>query len=263
MAVRPFWRGYLKLSLVTCAVTLMPATSASERLHFHTMNRKTGNRVRSRYVDAVTQAPVEEDDQVKGYPRGDDDFVLLEDEEIEAVALETTHTIDIERFVPRRSVGWIWYDAPHFLAPADEVGEEAFSVIRQAMAEKEVAGLSRLVLYRRERAVLIEPRDQGLVLWTLRYADEVRDDHDLPTPPEETLPKDWTEMIGRLIAARTQDWTPDLVGDPVQKELKSIIAAKAKAKAPAAKRKPVSDEPKGDNVIDIMDALKRSLKPKG
>lgn len=261
MAIRPFWRGYLKLSLVTCAVTLMPATSESERIHFHTMNRKTGHRVRSRYVDAVTGKPVEDEDEVKGYPKGDDAYVMLEDEDIDAVALETTHTIDIERFVPRRSVGWIWYDSPHYLAPADAVGEEAFAVIREAMAQKDVAGLSRLVLYRRERAVLLEPRDRGLVLWTLRYADEVRDDADLPQPPEDKLPKDWTAMIGRLIEQRKAQWSADLVKDPVQQQLKAIIAAKAKAKPRPARKAPSPE--RADNVIDIMEALKRSLKPKG
>ena len=134
MAVRPFWKGYLKLSLVTCPVAMTPATSEGEKVRFHTLNRATGNRIVSEYVDSVTGETVESDDEVKGYERGENDHVMLEDEELDAVALDTTHTIDIEMFAPRDSVGWIWYDKPHYLAPNDKVGEEAFTVIREAMA---------------------------------------------------------------------------------------------------------------------------------
>lgn len=121
MAPRPFWRGYLKRSLVTCPVQMEPARTAEEIIRFHTVNRKTGNRIESRYVDSETGRPVDEEDQVKGYPVGEEDYVMLEDEELEAVALESTRTIDIERFVPVGDVGWIWLDRPHFLKPADKI----------------------------------------------------------------------------------------------------------------------------------------------
>ena len=177
MAPRRFWKGYLKLSLVTCPVAMMPATSDSEKVRFHTLNRATGNRIESHYVDAVSGKPVDAEDEVKGYQRGEDDYVMLEDEEIEAVALESTRTIDIETFVPRRfRSSWIWYDKPHFLMPDDPVGEQAFSVIREAMEKTGTVAISRIVLYRRERAVMLEPRGKGIVLWTLRYGDEVRDE---------------------------------------------------------------------------------------
>ena len=174
MAPRTFWKGYLKLSLVTCPVTMEPARTAGETLRFHTVNRETGNRVESQYVDAETGKPVAEDDQAKGYEIEDDRFVILEDEELEAVGLESTRTIDIERFVPREDVGWIWLDRPHLLKPGDKVGEEAFAVIREAMVATGTAAVSRLVLYRREHAVALVPRGRGIVLWTLRYGDEVR-----------------------------------------------------------------------------------------
>ncbi|HEY9211674.1 MAG TPA: Ku protein, partial [Ancylobacter sp.] len=148
MAPRSFWKGYLKLSLVTCPVAMVPATSENEKVRFHTLNRKTGNRIVSQYVDAVSEKPVDEDDEVKGYQRGENDYVMLEDDEIDAVALESTRTIDIEMFVPRDSIGWIWYDKPHYLTPNDPVGEEAFSVIRDAMASTRTVGISRLVMYR-------------------------------------------------------------------------------------------------------------------
>src|ERR1700684_2577917 len=144
MAPRPFWKGYLKLSLVTCPVAMTPATTDNEKVRFHTLNRKTGNRVVSQYVDAVTGKPVDEDDEVKGYPRGEDDYVLLEDDELEAVGLESTRTIDIDMFVPADSIEWVWYDKPHYLTPDDEVGEEAYSVIRDAMGSTGMVGISRL-----------------------------------------------------------------------------------------------------------------------
>src|SRR6516165_989375 len=165
MALRPYWKGYLKLSLVTCPVQMMPATSENEKVRFHTLNRKTHNRVVSRYVDAVT-----------GKEGDENDYIILEDEELENVALDSTKTIDIEKFAPRDSVEWVWLDTPYYLSPDDPVGEEAFSVIRDAMATENMVGISRLVISRRERAVMLEPRGKGVVVWTLRYGDEVRDE---------------------------------------------------------------------------------------
>ncbi len=175
MAQSPFWKGYLKLSLVTCPVAMSPAVSEAEKIRFHTLNRRTGNRVVSRYVDAESGRPVEEGEQVKGYPRDEKSFVLLEDEELAAVRLESARTIDIESFAPAESVDWIWYDAPYYLTPDDPVGEEAYCVIRDAMRATGMVGVSRLVLNRRERAVLLKARDKGIELWTLRFGDEVRD----------------------------------------------------------------------------------------
>lgn len=260
MAVRTFWKGYLKLSLVTCAVAMSPATSQSEKLRFHTLNRQTGNRVQSRYVDAVTGKPVAEEDEVKGYPRGEDDYVMLEDEEIEAVALESTRTIDIQTFVPEDSIDWIWYDTPHYLVPDDKVGEEAFTVIREAMRAAKVAGIARLVLYRRERAVMLVPRGKGIVVWTLRYGDEVRREDDyFAGIPEEKPDPDARNLIDRLIKARSLDWSPALIKDPVEDKLKEIIAAKKKGRKA---KKPAPPPPSGGNVINLMDALRNSLKGK-
>lgn len=263
MAPRAFWKGYLKLSLVTCPVTMMPATTEGEKVRFHTLNAESGNRVTSQYVDAITGKPVREDDEVKGYERGEDDYVMLEDEEIEAVALESTRTIDIDMFVPDHSIGWIWYDRPHFLMPGDEVGQEAFAVIRDAMAATGTVGISRLVMYRRERAVMLKPRDKGIVLWTLRYGDEVRNDADYfgkltDEKPEAKL----MTLVRKLIDERTAPWDADMVDDPVQARLKDIIAAKKKGrKKPARTRAPKTEVQ--DNVIDIMAALKKSIQAEG
>ena len=257
MAPRPFWKGYLKLSLVTCPVIMAPATSESGKVRFHTMNAATGNRVVSRYVDAVTGKPVREEDEVKGYPRGEGDFVLLEDEEIDSVALESTRTIDIDMFVPADSIGWIWYDRPHYLSPADRVGEEAFSVIREAMAASGTVGIARLVLYRRERAVMLEPRGKGIVVWTLRFGDEVRDEGEYFAEAQSGKPEPaLMKLVRRLIEERKRPWSPDMASDPVQERLLELIAARKKARKPA---KAKAAEPPRDNVVNIMDALKRSL----
>lgn len=257
MAPRAFWKGYLKLSLVTCPVAVAPATTENERVRFHTLNRKTGNRIESRYIDAVSEEPVDEDDEVKGYQRGEDDYVMLEDDEIEAVALESTRTIDIEMFVPHETIEWIWYDKPHYLTPNDPVGEEAFAVIREAMASTGTVGISRLVMYRRERAVMLEPRDKGIILWTLRYGDEVRGEKDYFSARQEAKPDSQAmTLVKKLIGERTKAWDPAMVTDPVQDRLLDLIASKKKGKKRPAKAK---QQPQPGNVINIMDALRRSV----
>ncbi|MEW9616211.1 Ku protein [Shinella sp. S4-D37] len=262
MAPRAFWKGYLKLSLVTCPVAMSPAISQEDKVRFRTLNGRTGNPVVSRYVDAVTGKAVDEDDEVKGYPRGEDDYVMLEDEEIEAVALESTRTIDIETFVPRETIEWIWYDSPHYLVPNDTVGEEAFSVIREAMAVTGTVGISRLVLYRRERAVMLEPRGKGIVVWTLRYGDEVREQEDYFSGLKAAKPGSKAlALVKTLIKERTKAWDPKMADDPVQDRLLDIIAAKKKGRKRPAK--PKTPPPTSGNVINIMDALRRSIKAEG
>lgn len=262
MAPRPFWRGYLKLSLVTCSVAMTPAITENERVRFHTLNRKTGHRVASQYVDAVTGKPVAENNEVKGYPRGEDDYVLLEDDELEAVGLESTRTIDIDMFVPAETIDWIWYDRPHYLTPNDEVGEDAFCVIRDAMETTEKVGISRLVLYQRERAVMLEPRGTGIVLWTLRYGDEVRDTEAYfgKIGGEKADPK-LMALLKQMIDARTKPWNPKMIDDPVQDRLLEIIASKQKGKKPAKVAKPRAETP--TNVVNIMDALRKSIASEG
>ncbi|HSI41897.1 MAG TPA: Ku protein [Xanthobacteraceae bacterium] len=259
MAQRGFWKGYLKLSLVTCPVAMTPATTEAEKIRFHTLNRATGNRVEGIYVDAQSGEAVDDDDQVRGYERAPGNFVILEEDELRAVALESTRTIDIDTFVPADSVGWLWYDTPHFLVPNDPVGEEAFAVIREAMAATKTVGLSRLVLYRRERPVMLEPRGRGIVLWTLHYADELR-------PPEEYFDDidgdadaDHVGLIARLIDRRTRDWDPAVAHDALQDQLKALIAAKKKRRPAARATKPREADEAPTNVVNIMDALKKSL----
>ena len=204
----------------------------------------------------------EDQDAVKGYERGPGDYVILEGDELEAVALDSNRTIDIEVFTPRNDIETIWLDKPHYMTPDDPVAEEAFCVIRDAMASTGMAGVSRLVMYRRERAVMLEPRDKGIVLWTLRYGDEVRDPTayfagDRASKPDSDLLK----LVTRLIDEKQKRWTSAMVCDPVQERLLDIIASK-KAPRPKVKRAKPHDDPSG-KVINIMDALRRSLDENG
>jgi DNA end-binding protein Ku len=265
MAVRPYWKGYLKLSLVTCAVTLTPATTEGEKVKFHTINRKTSDRIYTKYIDAGTGRAVDDDDQAKAYEKAEDDYVILEDEELDAVQLESARTIDIDEFVEADTVEWVYYDSPYFVVPADEVGEEAFTVIREAMVDSGVVGISRLVLGNRERAVMLQPWDKGIVLWTLRYGDEVREEDEYWKAVENGKPDaKMLSMVEQIIADRTVAWSESMVKDPVQDKLLDIIKAKqspnkqSKAKVDADKDQASAPS----NVIDLMAALKKSLEGK-
>ncbi len=260
MAPRPFWKGYLKLSLVTCPVALTPATTDADKVRFHTLNRKTGNRVVSRYVDAATGEPVDEGDEVKGYARDESSYVLLEDEELEAVRLESARTIDIETFAAADSVDWLWYDTPYYLTPDDKVGEEAYCVIRDAMRSTGMIGVSRLVLHRRERAVLLKARDKGIELWTLRYGADVRDPGELFRGIREQRPDPaLLDLISQLIEERRKPWSPEMVRDPVQERLVEIISEKRKNVQPTRPQAAPAPAPAPSNVVNILDALRRSV----
>lgn len=257
MPSHEFWKGHLKLSLVTCAVSLTPATSEGGKLRFRTLNRRTEHPVRSEYVDAVTGKAVPDEAQVKAYRQGEDDYVMLEDEELDDVALESTHTIDIDLFASADSVAWIWYDRPHYIKPDDKVGREAFAVIRDAMAVTGTVGIARIVLYRRERALLLKPCKPGIIAWTLRYGDEVREKPDIAGAKAKVDPKEAT-LLRSIIARRKAHWDPEMLADPVQRELEALIAQKGKRKPrlAQARKGPAKEE---TNVVSIMDALKRSL----
>ena len=179
MAPRANWKGYLKLSLVSCAVALYPASSSSSRISFNTLNKKTGNKVKRIYIDPDTGEEVPPEDQIKGYPVSKQDFVIVTDEELDAVKIESTHTVDIEKFVPRSQIDPRYMDAPYYIAPEDRVAQEPFAVIRDAMRNKAVVGIGRVVISRRERIMMIEPWDEGLLGTVLRYGYEVRASTDL------------------------------------------------------------------------------------
>jgi len=255
MAPRPNWKGYLKLSLVSCPVALFPATTTSERVSFRTLNRHTGNRVRRQFVDDASDEPVEAKDQVKGYEVAKGEYVQIEDDEIKAVQLESNHTIDIERFVPRADIDELYIDTPYFLTPTDRVGEEAFAVIRDALRSEEMVGLARVVLFRRERILMLQPRDKGIVATSLHYANEVHASASyFDEIPDLNLPKQMLELAKHIIEKMTGKFEPDQFQDRYENALIELIRSKQEGtpiKAQPAQRQ--------TNVISLMDALRRSV----
>lgn len=260
MAPRPAWKGYLKLSLVSCAVELTNTTDHSEKVSFRVINRKTGNTVKRQYVDSVTGKPVADADEVKGYEIGDDEYLLVEEDEIDAVQIESSHTLSIEHFVDRADIPQIYFDTPYYVTPADDVSEEAFAVIREAMARQKKAGIARIVLYRRERPVMIEPFDKGLLLTTLRYDKTVR-------KPEEIFdglgrPKLDTELIElatHIIGKKQAAFDPSGFEDRYEQALLDLIQAKQRGRKPPV----VQAAERPANVVNLFEALKKSLAEDG
>jgi DNA end-binding protein Ku len=259
MAPRANWKGYLKLSLVSCGVALFPATTTSERVHFNVINRDTGNGVRYDVVDAETGKEVSREDRVKGYKVSKDRYVLLEEDELDQVALESTHTIDIEAFVPREEVDEIYLDESYYLVPDDKVGVEAFAVIREAMRDKGLVGLARVVLYRRERLLMLQPRGKGIVGTLLRYKNEVRDEHVyFDDIPQVKVSKDMLELAEHILETKKARFDPSKFEDRYEDALKKLISAKRAGRKPPP---PPAEQP--SNVISLMDALRRSVKGEG
>jgi len=255
---RPYWKGYLKLSLVTCPVNMSPATSESEKVRFHTLNKETGNRVVSQYIDSVTGKPVKDENEAKGYARGVNDYVILTDDDLDRVALDTVKTTDIEKFALAESIEWVYLEKPHYLMPDDAVGNEAFAVIRDAMKADKVVGISKLVVGRREKAVVLEPRDEGIVLWSLRFGDEVRAEEAYFEDIDDEADPDLVPLVQQLIKQKTKRWSPDMVSDPIQESLLKLIEEKKKALKPKKKTAKAKEAP-ASNVINIMDALRKSV----
>src|SRR6185436_11467404 len=175
MAPRAYWKGYLKLSLVSCPIALYPASSSSERVSFNRINGKTGNRLKQLMVDSGSGEPVDKEDIKRGYEYAKGQYVFVEDEELEKIQIESSRTIDINSFVPRAEIDDRYVESPYYITPTDQVGVEAFTVIRDAMREKKMVGIARVVLARREHVVMLEPFEKGLLATTLRYPYELRE----------------------------------------------------------------------------------------
>ena len=255
MAPRANWKGFLKLSLVSCSIGLVQATSSGERVCFNIINRETGNRVRFRQIDAETGEDVPEEDRIKGFKAADGSYVLLEPEELDEVALESTHTIDIESFVPRKDIDEIYLDTPYYLFPEDEVGVEAFAVIRDAMRSTSLVGIARVVLHNHELVLMLEPLDKGIKATALRYQDEIRDAKEYFSDIETVkVPKDMLELAEHILKTKRGHFDPSKFSDRYENALKALIKAKQAGKpAPAAPERP-------SNVINLMDALRRSVR---
>ena len=256
MAPRPIWKGYLKLSLVSCAVAMYTATSTSSRIRLHIINRETGNRIRNQAIDSETGDVVENEDKVKGYEIDKGKYVLLEEDELDEVALESTHTIEIESFVTRDEVDEIYLDESFYIVPDDEVAYEAFAVIREAMKKKGMVGLGRVVTHRRERLLMLEPRHKGIAATALRYKPEVRDeDTYFDEIPATRVPADMLQLAEHILNQNKGHFDPDKFEDRYEDALHALIKAKRAGKEP-----PTAPEPKPSNVINLMDALRRSVK---
>lgn len=256
MAARPTWQGHLKLSLVTCPVALYTATSSSSHVSFHLINPETNNRIRMVATDPDT-GPVERSDLVKGYEVSKDEYVLFDDEDFEKVKLESTRTIDIGQFVDEDEIDRLYWDNPFYVVPEKGVGAEAFAVIRDAMKAAGKIAIGCLVLRNRERQIALEVRGKGLVAYTLRAHDEVRDAADFFDDIPEVKPdKDMVEIATRIIAQKEADFDPSEFKDRYDDALREMIKAKQKG----AKGLVEAPEPDDTNVVDLMAALRASLK---
>jgi DNA end-binding protein Ku len=257
MAPRAYWKGYLKLSLVSCPIALYPATSSSERVSFNRVNRKTGNRLKQLLVDSESGDPVEKEDIAKGYEVGKGEYVLVEDEELEKIRLESTHTITIDSFVPRSEIDDRYLGNTYYMAPTDKVGQEAFAVIRDAMRERKVVALARVVLARREHVVMLEPFDKGILSATLRYAYEVREPASyFDEIGDIKLPAEMKELASHIVETKAGHFEPAKYEDHYENAVIELIRKK-QAGRPIEPEKPMEEQPR---VINLMDALKASVK---
>ena len=258
-AARPTWEGHLRLSLVTCPVALFTATERSADVHFHLINPKTNHRIRMQTVDAETGKAVERSGLVRGFEVSKNKYILLEKEELDAVKLESTRIIDIKEFVDAAAIDRIYWDEPYYLAPAGKTGLDAFSVIQAAMKKQDKVALGSLVLHQRERPCALEPRDGGILLTTLRTHDEIRSSAGLLNKSLPKPDKGMLDIAEKIIAQQEGKFDPSHFKDRYEDALRELIERKKKGKPIEA------EEPKekGDNVIDLMEALKNSLKGSG
>jgi len=258
-ATRPTWEGHLRLSLVTCPVALFTAVERSADVHFHLINPKTNHRIRMQTVDAETGRAVDRAGLVRGFEVSKNKYVLLDKEELDSVKLESTRIIDIKEFVDADAIDRIYWDEPYYLAPAGKTGIEAFSVIQAAMKKQGKVALGSLVLHQRERPCALEPRDGGILLTTLRTHDEIRSstavfNTHLPKPDAGML-----NIAEKIIAQQEGDFDPSHFKDRYEDALRALIERKKKGKPIEAE----APESKDEKVVDLMEALRNSLKGSG
>jgi len=255
MATRPTWQGYLRLSLVSCPVALYTASQRGGEVHFNMLHKDTHNRIRMIPTDPDL-GPVDRADIVKGYEIEKGHYVVVTEDEIDNVRLETTRTIDIERFVDETEIDRLYWDDPYYLAPDGDMAVEAFTVIREAMESAGKVALGRVVMHQRERLLALEPRDRGILAYTLRTHDEVRDPKEVfghipNVKPDAAM----IEIAARIIEQQEGPFDPSDFTDRYEDALRKLIREKQKAHG----RKVTAPEPKEAEVIDLMEALKRSL----
>ena len=259
LSARPVWQGMLRLSLVSCPVALYKATSRANDISFNLLNPKTNNRIRMVPTDPET-GPVDRADLVRGYEVEKNRYVIIEDEELDAVKLETTHTLDIERFVDADSIDRLFFDVPYILLPTDDIAVNAYAVIREAMKDTHRIALGRVVMHTRERLMAIEPREKGLLVFSLRMRDEVVNlQKALESIPDMKPDRQMVEIAEKIIAQLEGPFDPEEFRDRYEESLRDLIRRKEKGEKPTVTAPPA--EP--SNVIDLMAALKKSLGAKG
>src|SRR5947209_5735491 len=259
MAPRAYWKGTLKLSLVSCPVVLYPASTSVEKTRFHMINRDTGNRLKQQMVDAETGDVVESDQKGRGYELKKGQYVEIEKEELEAVQIESNHTIEIDSFVPSDEIDKRYYNHPYYVAPDGKAAVDAFAVIRDAMKDEDRVALARIVLTNREHVMAIEPLGKGLLGTTLRYPYELRDEEDFfDGVKNPKITKDMVQLASHILDSKAEHFDPSRFKDEYENALKALVKRKAAGKP----LKAVEREERPDNVIDLMDALRQSLKGK-
>lgn len=257
MAYRPTWQGHLKLSLVTCPVALYTATDSGGDVHFNLINPKTNNRIKMITTDPDT-GPIERSSLVKGYEVSKGEYVLLTDEEIKSVKLESTKTIEIERFVAEADIDRIYWDNPYYLAPDGKIAQEAFGVIRTAMEKSGQIALGRVVMSTRERILALEPRGKGILAYTIRSEAEVRKPDEIFAPiADDAADPAMIAIAEKIIEQQQGPFDPSQFVDRYEQALKALIDEKRKGHRPARVA-----EPEDTNVVDLMAALRASLAAK-
>jgi DNA end-binding protein Ku len=255
VAPRAYWKGYLKLSLVSCPINLFPATSEREKISFHQLNKKTGNRIKYRKVDADTGDEVEAEDVIKGYEVGKGEYLELEPEELEAIAIESRRVIEIDEFVPKKEIDELYLSNPYYIVPDGEVGQQAFAVIREAINKEGMVALAKVVFTSREHVIALEARGKGMMGITLRYPYEVRKEEEyFDDIPAERIPKDMLELASHIVETKKGHFEPNKFEDQYEDALKELLKKKQhgeKIEAPQ-ERAPAK-------VINLMDALRRSV----
>jgi DNA end-binding protein Ku len=255
MAPRANWKGFLRLSLVTCPVALFPATSDAEKISFNQINRKTGHRIKYLKVDAETGDEVDADDIMKGYKVDADTYIEIDKDELENIALESTRTIEIDEFVPRADIDQRYVIRPYYLVPDGKVGHDAYAVIRETIRSMDMVAIGRLVLTNREHIIALEPMKKGLMGTLLRYPYEVRNEDEYFDDIQEVkVTKDMLDLAKHIVQQKTAEFEPDKFEDHYEAALTDLINQKRNGKTIAAKPRP-----RGENVVDLMDALKRSI----
>jgi DNA end-binding protein Ku len=259
MAPRANWKGFLRLSLVTCPVALFPATSDSEKISFNQINRNTGHRIKYMKVDAETGEEVSSEDIMKGYKVDTDTYIEVSRDELDNIALESTRTIEIDQFVPKSEIDELYLVRPYYIVPDGKVGHDAYAVIRETIRSLDKVALARVVLTNREHVIALEARDNGLMGMLLRYPYEVRNSAEYFDDIQDVkITKDMLDLAKHIVQQKSGHFDPEQFEDHYEAALTELINKKRNGEKITPVSKPVS----GDNVISLMDALKRSISAK-